>query len=257
MKTFRNMVLASLYLFIATSVSCNEQEKTTSKRNYKVQIAFEPDFYNESRIDTVILSKSILADTSKNTKHFENYVGQENYIVEPGEITISAVSIFERKYSKTLNISSDTSIIFHKSDFPMVFEETDIWDNDLYLKNNDTLVVYYFNGNCFTSDEFASVRKISIFKNGSTYLVKYSDLPRGTAEIKSSYKTKQLGSQFSDKIKHFYSKVKAEKERKQDIVSTSNSYMFIRIDNKIYQITDPHFLIGNLYDNLIKDINGT
>jgi hypothetical protein len=257
MQTFRNIIFASFYFVVVISVSCNEQEKIASKKNCRVQIAFEPNFYNESRIDTVTFSKTKFADTSKNTRQFENYVGQENYIIESGEITISATSVFERKYSKTINITSDTSIIFHKSDFLIVFEETDAWDKDLNLKNNDTLVVYYFNGSCSTTDEFASVRKISLFKSDTNYLAKYTDLSRGTADIKSSYKTKQLGSNFVENIKSFYIKAKAEKEKKQDIISTSNSYMFIRIDNKIYQITDPHFFIGNLYDNLIKEINGS
>jgi len=266
MQTYRNIIFVSFCFVLIASISCNEQGKITSKKKYKVQIAFEPNFFNESRIDTVILSKEKFADTSKNTKQFENYVGQENYILESGEITISAVSVFERTYSKTINISSDTTIIFHKSDFPIVFEETDTWSKDLNLKNNDTIVVYFSNGSCFTTDEFASVRKISLFKSDTAFIAKYTDLPLGTAEIKSSYKTKRLNSHFFNNLSSFYRKAKLI-SKKEEYTSTTISYMYIRISNKIYCIQQsliffenspkPDYTISELYNDLIKKINGS
>jgi hypothetical protein len=118
----------------------------------------------------------------------------------------------------------------------------------------DTFEVYYFNGGCFPTDNFASVRKISFFKNNTNYLVKYSELPRGNSEIKLSYKTKQIGYLFFDNINSFYHKTKAENEKRKRTISTNNAYMYIRIGNNIFSISDSQFLIGNFYDHLIDDI---
>ncbi len=238
-------------------MSCNVKQRNLTTKLCKVQVAFEPDFYNESRIDTLIFSKSQIVDTSKETKQLSNYVGQQNIKIESGEVTLSAISVFERKYSKIIDINSDTTIIFQKNDFPTVFEKTDIWHKDLILKKYDTIVVYYFNGSCFTTDEFSSVRKISCIKNDTDYLIEYTDIPRGTAEVKSTYKTKKCNSRFVSNLNSFYLKAKEEKEKKHQIISTSNAFMFIRVGNKIFQITDPTFSIGNLYDKLVNEINGS
>ena len=107
------------------------------------------------------------------------------------------------------------------------------------------------------NENSASFRKVSIFKNNTNYFVKYTDLPRGTSEIKSSYKTKKLESKFTHRIKLFYYSAKAIKEKKQNKISTSNEIMFIRMDNKIFHVSDPNYSLGILYDNLIEDINGS
>ena len=224
---------------------------------YKVKLAFEQDFYNESRIDTVEFSKPKIADTTKYNNQLTNYVGHQFFKVEEGELKISAVSMFERQYSKTININSDTTIIFNKSDFPVVFNETETWDEELNLKSTDTIVIYSFNGSCFTTYEFASVRKISCFKNEADYLVRFSNLPRGSSNDKLAYKTKKINAKFTNTLKHFYAEAKMSKEKKQEIISTSNAFMYIRIGNQIYQITDPTFSIGKLYDTLIAEINGS
>jgi hypothetical protein len=206
---------------------------------YKVKLAFEKDFYNESRIDKVEFSKPKIANTTKYNNELTNYVGLQFFKVEEGELKISAFSMFERQYSKTININSDTTIIFNKSDFPVVFNEAETWDEELILKTIDTIVIYSFNGNCFTTDDFASVRKITCFKNDTGYLVKFSNLPRGSANDKLAYKTKKINSKFTNTLKDFYAETKKSKEKKQEIISASNAFMYIRIDNEIYQVTDP------------------
>jgi len=252
----QNFNISSLLIVLLVSMSCNVKQKPTTSL-CKVQVALEPDFYNESRIDTLIFSKPYHSDTSRQVTQLVSLFGQQNVIIESGEITISALSIFESKYSKTIDINSDTVIIFQKNDFPILFEEAKIWDKDLILKKNDTVVVYYFNSSCSMSDESASVRKISCFKNDTSYLLKYTDLPRGTADVKSSYKTKKCSNSFIKNLNSFYQKIKEAKAKKQEIISTINAVMLVRVGNKIFQITDPTFTIGNFYDTLIRDINGS
>ncbi|GAB2842865.1 hypothetical protein [Ferruginibacter profundus] len=249
-------LFAIVFLFVVNN-SCMDNSIKKSPNIYKVKLAFEQDFYNESRIDTVEFSKPKIADSTKYNNELTNYVGNQFFKVEEGELKITAVSMFERNYSKTININSDTTIIFNKNDFPVVFKETETWDEELNLKPIDTIVIYSFNGSCVTTDEFASVRKISCFKNDTDYLVKFSNLPRGSANDKLAYQTKKTNSEFTNILNEFYAEAKKAKEKKQEIISTSNAFMYIRINNKIYQVTDPTFSIGKLYDTLIAKINGS
>jgi hypothetical protein len=257
MKGLAMLKLFAFIFLLAVIASCSNNSINKSPNIYKVKVVFEQSFYNEARIDTVEFSKFKINDTTKYNNVFTNYVGHQFFKVEEGELKISAVSKFERHYSKTIYINSDTTIIFNKNDFSVVFNEAETWEEELILKPVDTIVIYYFNGSCFTTDDFASIRKITFLKNDTDYLVKFSNLPRGSADDKLTYKTKKMSSNFTNVLKHFYVEAKKMKKKKQGIISTSNAFMYIRIGNQIYQIIDPDFSIGKIYDNLIEDINGS
>lgn len=254
MQTFKSIELLLILLTAMLLFSCGVEQGAEKSKWCTVQVAFEPDFYNESRIDTLDLSKSYTIDTTTVTAPLTDYVGYQTFKIESGKVTISAVSVFERRYSKTIDISSDTIVTFSKKDFPIHFETSSPWEKDLSLKETDTVVIYYFNGSCVTSDDFASKRTISIFKSDANIVAKYTDIPRGTANVKLSYRLKQCNNNIIKELNSFYRSVKKVNE-KELTFSTSNAHMHIRVGNKIYQITDPSFSIGNLYDRLITSIN--
>ncbi len=245
--SFTFFVMFALILF-----SCKEAVENYEKESFKIQVAFESDFYNSNFIDTLIFSKPVTKDTSDGIVFFDEYIAQENKIIGSGTVTISAISVLERIYSKTINITSDTSVIF-ENDFPK-FEYVEKWADDIDFDKADTIVVYFFNGGCYMSDAFASKRKIIFINNGTNFIVKYTDQERGTAEVKSNYKTKNINRQFLNNVQSFYLDLKAVKERESKYTSTSNTYIYFRIDNKIYEIADPNSSIGIFYDKLIKEI---
>jgi hypothetical protein len=264
MQNFQKISLIIFLLSLVTGFSCKEKLNTEKRKTYKVKLAFEPDFYNESSIDTVIFSKPQLKDTSAVGDELKNFVSLQFFKVEGGELIISAISVFERTYSKTIDIQSDTTLIFYKKDFPLVFERKDKWDKSFTLKSTDTVVIIYSNYSCATTPEFASVRKISCFKSDSNFAITYSDLPRGSADMKSSYKTKKLDNKFMGHLVPFYYSAKKVAEAKQKEYCTTSSTISVRVGNRIFNVIEPffsfkknpQFLIGKLYDDLMASVKG-
>lgn len=254
MKSLVNIAFVFFVMLFFTSCASVDKRNMDANKKYALQVSFESDFYNNNFIDTTIFSKPIYKNTEPIKKEFDKYINHYTLKVKEGEITITAISEFERTFSKTMIVHSDTNIIFSNKDFTYQFVLKDKWNDELKLNDIDTFEILISNGSCINTNDFISSRKIACFKNGNDITVRYTEQTRGGAENKRLYKIKTMDETFINELQLFYNAVKDKKEHPAHLQSTSNAYMHIRLGNDIFKITDPNFSIWDNYIDLIEYI---
>lgn len=229
-----------------------DKEITTAKRYHHLQVAIPIELANALCFDTIELSRPNTSGTTKLIPDDDEFVfdcGQ----IEPGQISISAISHLDRRFSKTLDITCDTTIYFDQAGIATVFDNKTAWPVKLNLSSIDTFAVYFFNGSCSATEQFASSRKICCYKNKDSLTIKYTPQLRG-AEDRSAYTIKYFGSSFLPQLNNFYQSVQKFAQVKPKFLSTSNTYVLVRIGNSVYALTDPSFSAWQFYDVLTRKI---
>ena len=251
---FMKLLKIILVLFlVAGLLSClyGDKMKGTSGGFSRLRIAIDTNanFY----LDSISLSAKYKFEVLQRVE-YDSALHQLVYVfdsVENGELKFTLVSFLNRTFDKNISLQSDTTIFINSNELNNF---TNVEANllpPLRLNEGDTVVIGLMSTGCW----HFYTENLTVAKNKGKYTVGFNSPGEMGYDQPPMNMIKEFDSSFGIKLNNFFNDCKVLLHSNILCVSTTSTFIFLRMGNSVYRLPDFSCRKWKGYEQLIKAFN--